>query len=397
MSKEIKILGITLRKGAVTANSLPPGKQRARQIIRPIPKREVSYQIEDMRLALLTAKFPDLPDRYRLFQIYEYILKDSHLKSQIRVAKAEVLSEPWQIYVNEKVDTKTSKALLKRWINAILEYILETEWYGFSLVELDKIVPETYSVGEVNLIPRDYVSIEWQRILIEGSISGSYLEYKDIMQELDLLEFGRRNDFGVLLECAYNVIWKYYSRSDWSRASEKFGMPILSIEADTNNDTELDAMEQKAATFGSDGYIVTQKGDKATFIERTGQKMHDIYLDNIRLCNEEISKCINGQTASSDPKAFVGAAQVQERTLEGFTLARLQNICDEMNEKVFPYLIAKGFSIPQDAKFDYPALIRERERKINGPLPPAPPAAPAPDPAPDPQPKPEPKPKPAKK
>ena len=395
--KELKILGITLRKGSVTANSLPPGKKRARQVIRPIPKREVSYQIEDMRLALLTAKFPDLPDRYRLFQIYEYILKDSHLKSQIRVAKAEILSEPWQIYINDKPDTKTSKYLLKRWMNTIIEFILESEWYGFSLVECDQLDPANFSIKNVTSIPRDYVSIEWQRILIDGSISGSYLEYGEIMQELDLLEFGRRNDLGILLECAYNVIWKFYARSDWSRGSEKFGMPILAIEADTNNDAELDAIEQRAATFGTDGYIVTQKGDVAKIIERAGQRMHDIWLDNIKLCNEEISKCINGQTSSSDPKAFVGAAEVQERTLESFTLSRLQNIVDEVNEKVIPYLIAKGFSIPEDAKFNYPALLRERERKLNGPVPPVVNNEKQPAPVEKPKPEPKPKPIPAKK
>ncbi|MGN6604550.1 MAG: phage portal protein family protein [Ginsengibacter sp.] len=366
--KEVKFLGITLRKGEVNLKSVPAGKKRARYILRPIPKREVSWQIEDIRTALQMAKNPDYPDRYKLFQIFEYVLKDSHLKSQIRVAKAELLSEPWQIYVNDKVDAKTSKALIKRWFNTIIEFILETEWNGFSLVECDKVDPANFAVGEVTLIPRDYVSIEKQQILIEGSIFGNVLPYGDIMTELDLLEFGRRKDYGVLVECAYNVIWKYYARSDWSRGSEKFGMPILAIEADTNNDDELDRIEQRASTFGTDGYIVTQKGDTAKIIERAGQRLHDIWLDNIKLCNEEVSKCINGQTGSSDPKAFVGAAQVQERTMEAFTYTRLQNIVDEVNEKVLPYLKAKGFAIPEGAKFDYPALIRERERRLNGPL-----------------------------
>lgn len=380
MSKEIKLFGLTLRKGSVEMKSAPSttdGKKRsARSVIKKQPKREVSFQIEDIKSALTLAKNVESPDRKKLLQIYDYIKKDGHTKSQLRVAVNEVLSEPWQIYQGKKVDETTSDLLLKLWVNIIIEYILEAEWYGFTVVELDSIDAANNEIGEVISLDREYVSIEKQWILIEGNINGSYLPYAEIMQEMNMLEFGKRDDYGLFLEVAYNVIWKFYSRSDWSRGSEKYGMPILSIEADTSNDSELDAIESKAANFGTDGYIVVQAGDKVNLIERTGQKIHDIWLDNIKLCNEEISKIINGQTGSSDPKAFVGAAQVQERTMNGFTMQRLQFVADNMNKTVLPYLISMGFKIPEGSKFDYPALVRERERKLNGPLPPADPAVP---------------------
>ena len=371
MGKEIKFLGVTWRKGSVELkqSSTPSsnGKKRsAKDVIRRIPKREVSFQIADIKVALQMAKNVDTPDRSKLLQICEYIMKDSHLKSQLRLAKIKVLSEPWQLYKDDTPNEAATKDFSKRWFNTVLEYILESEFYGFTLIEMDKIDPANFAIGEVLNFPREYVSIEKQWILIEGTINGSYLDYSQIMQDIDLLEFGRRDDFGILLECAYNVIYKFYSRADWSRASEKFGMPILVIEADTNNDTEIDNLENRAANFGSDGYIVVQNGDKASIVERTGQRMHDIYLDCIKLCNEEVSKVVNGQTGSSDPKAFVGAAEVQERTMDDFTLARLQNIVDEVNEKFLPYLRLKGFSLDENLRLDYPALIAERKKKIEG-------------------------------
>ena len=405
MANILQFFGISSRKAPVNLAAKPvatatgkAGKRSVKAIIKKLPKREVSYQIEDIKSALTMAANVDTPDRYKLFQIFNYIMKDGHLKSQIRVAKYKVLSEPWQIYQGKVVDVATSDLLLKRWVNTIIEYILEAELYGFTCIEMDMIDPANWAIGEVAIVPRDYISIEKQWILVEGSVNGSVLPYADIMNELEMLEFGRRDDYGTLLECAYNIIWKFYSRSDWSRGSEKFGMPILIVEADTNNDAELDAIETKAANFGTDGYMVVQAGDKATLMERKGDKMHDIWKDNILLCNEEVSKIINGQTGSSDPKAFVGAANVQERTMEDFTMARLQNVVDEFNEKVIPYLIAKGFAIKEGSRLDYPSLIRDRERKLTGPIPIIDPAAPAPDPAkptPDPK-KPVPVPKPVK-
>lgn len=368
MSKEIKLFGITLRKGSVALKAAPTDNARARagSVIKKQTKREVSFQIADIKAALTLCKNAEMPDRSKLLQIYAYILKDAHLKSQLKTAKFKVLAEPFILYNGDTPDDATSLLFRKKWMSKIITYILEAEMYGFSVLELDGLDPATFNIASVEMIDREYISIEKQWVLIEGNINGSYLPYADIMNDIDLLEFGEKDDFGCLLECSYNVIWKYYSRSDWSRGSEKFGMPILSIEADTNNDHELDAIEAKASSFGTDGYIVTQKGDVAKFIERTGARMHDIWLDNMKYCDEQISKNINGQTASSDVKAFAGAAQVQERTMDDFTFARLQNICDEVNEKLIPYLRLKGFNIPEGVTYDYPTLKRERERKING-------------------------------
>lgn len=356
------------RSKQVVLKAEPAGSKRsARTIIRKQPKREVSFQIADIKTGLQMAKNVDDPDRAKLLQIFEYIMRDGHLKSQYRTARIKVLSEPWLLFQGNKPVQDLSENMRRRWMSTIIESILDAEFYGYTLLETDEIDPANFIINYAEALDREYVSIEKQHLLIEGTINGPFLPYAEMMDELCLLEFGKRTDYGILLECAYNVIWKYYSRSDWSRGSEKYGMPILSIETDTTNDAELDRIESKAANFGTDGYIVTQAGDKATMIERTGQRMHDIWYDNIKLCNEEISKAINGQTASSDPKAFVGAAEVQERTMDDFTFSRMENISYEMNDKVLPFLRRKGFAIGEDVRFDYPSLIRERERRLNGP------------------------------
>lgn len=362
---------VQLAKGNTTS-SVPPTatatatKKRVTGTIRKQSKREVSYQIADIKTAIQMAQDAEKPNRSRLHDIYRYILRDGHTKSQIRTAKYKVLSEPWLLYdEGDTPDEETSELFRKRWMSAIIEYIVETELHGYSAVELDGLDAATASIKEVKLIDREFISIEKQLILIEGNIDGPTLPYADIMYDIDLLEFGTRNDLGTLLECSYNVLWKYYSRSDWSRASEKFGMPILSIQAGTNNRDELDDLENRAANFGMDGYIVAQEGDTVEIIERTGQQMHLIYKDNIALCNEEISKIINGGTATTDQKSFVGSAEVQERTLEDFTISRLQMVVDEINEKLIPYLAHKGFPI-EGKRFDYPYLIEIRNKKLNG-------------------------------
>ncbi|WP_346237755.1 phage portal protein family protein [Niabella insulamsoli] len=341
-------------------------KKRASEVIKKQYRREVSFQIADIRLARQLAQNPDQPSRRKLIEIFKYILEDLRLKGQIRDAVMKVTGEPWMIYdKNENPVDDLSDKMRKRWLAQTIKHIALCEFWGFQVLEYDFIDPKECNMGVVKLIPCEHISIERAWVLIDGEVNGSYIDYNGISNDLDLVEFyDTREDLGLLANIAYNTIWKYYSRSDWSRASEKFGMPLTSIEADTNNDDELDRLERQAANLGTDGYVVTQKGDTVNIVERKGQRMHDIYWDNVKLCNEENEIGINGQVGTSSEKSFVGAAEVQERKFEDITLARLNFVANEINDKLFPYLRAKGFPIPEGYKFDYPVLIAERKNKL---------------------------------
>lgn len=356
---------VRLNKKQSSTTNAAGDKKRATKAIRKTARREVSYQLSELKSAISLAKNPETPDRNKLIQIFYYIMRDGHLKSQIKQAKLKVLSEPWLLYKDGTADVEMTKNMHQKWFNKIIEYILESEFWAYSVIEADEIDPKTFKIGKVKLIEREYVSIEKKWILLDGTINGSYLPYEEIKNDIDLIEFGNSDELGDLLECAYNILWKYYSRSDWSRANEKVGSPILSVVVDSNNEDDLDDAEKRAANFGSDGYFVGQKGDEINLIERKSDNFHLTFKDKIALCNEEVSKIINGQTGTSDMKAFVGAAEVHERVMEDFTIARLQLVVDEVKENLFPYLIAKGFPL-EGYEFNYPYLIRLKERKING-------------------------------
>lgn len=370
----MKILGfeISLAKKApskqkpVTVASHGSAKGRATGAIRKQAKREVSFQIVDIKRAIQSAQNPDMPDRKLLHEIYEYIIRDARLKSQLRTARIKVKSEPWLLYRNGQPDDAASELFRKIWMGKVIQAIVDCEFFGYSLIEFEIIDPKT-AEAKVIVIDRQYVSIENQWVLLEGTLNGPYLPYGENMWTLDLVEFGSKDDYGTLLECAYNAIWKFYARSDWSRASEKVGMPILNVTANTNDDKELDDLETRAANFGSDGYIVTQAGDTVAMIERKSDRLHDIFLDNIKLCNEENSHAINGQTATSETQAYVGSANTQERTMEDYTTDRMQTVADTINERLMPYLAAKGFPV-EGLMFDYPELVRIREKRITGPI-----------------------------
>ncbi len=95
---KFKLLGYTVNLSKKPAPSkqkaVEPGKGRPTGAIRKQAKREVSFQIEDIKRGIQMARNPDMPDRTRLHEIYDYILRDGRLKSQLRTARIKVLSEP---------------------------------------------------------------------------------------------------------------------------------------------------------------------------------------------------------------------------------------------------------------------------------------------------------------
>lgn len=340
-------IGLSSNKPVPSAPQ-PNVNKRASLSIKPKPKRVISYEINDIKTALTLASNPDTPNRTKLYEIYKYILQDSHLSSQIQVAVQKVLAEPFGIYDGDTLNKEATKLLQTPWFENLLVCILESEFYGFRMIEL----AIEKDVVELELIPNENVCPEFETIWFNDAWQKPSLQYSEIMDDLGLLFFGSTKELGILHKAAYNVIWKFYARSDWSRASEKFGMPILHIKANTNNDAEIDRLEQKATTFGTDAFIVTQDGDDAVIIERKGEKSHGIYLEHINYCDEQISKLVNGQTGSSDEKAFAGSAQVHERLMEDITFARMRRVRFSINTIVIPFLTKKGV-LKTSGEFEY--------------------------------------------
>lgn len=336
----------------------PNSKKRASYAIKSKPKRIVSYEINDIKTALTLALNPDQPNRTKLYEIYDYILEDSQLWFQIYlVALKKILVEPYALYSKGSIDEEATKMIKKKWNETLIKHIFESEFFGFRMVEG---IVNNDNV-EIELIPNQNVCPEYKIIWITDAWQKPNIPYDGLEDELNLLFFGDKKDLGSLRKAAYNVIWKYYSRSDWSRTSEKFGMPILSIEADTNNDAEIDRLEQRAATFGNDGYIVAQNGDKVNIIEKKSDNSHLIFYDNIKYCDEQSSKVSNGQTGTSDEKAFVGGAEVHERLLNEITYSRMTNITYEWNDQVLPFLIKRGYIPSTIDEFKFVNLDDKKE------------------------------------
>lgn len=330
----------------------------------------VEAEMKNLRDAVDIANNSIMPDRRPLYGVYEIVIKDSHLKSQLLTAHNAIQQSEFKIVNESGTELKDKLKLFeKSWFTDFVYFAVDSELYGHSLIEL-ALKDEKNEFSQCDLVPRFHVNPSTGEVIIDYS-ANIKIDYRNNLKALGLIEIGNKDNLGLLEIAAREVIWKTYSRTDWSQHSEKFGMPLLSIETETVDNKELDAIEDMATNFGSNGYVIMNKGDKASIVPQTSSSgnAHAIYHDNIKLCNEEISKLINGQTMTADNGSSLAQAEVHERILNSFTLSRLARIQRETNDKLIPFLIENGYPL-QGCKFQYKDL-EKRDSKQTQPSPPA--------------------------
>lgn len=316
------------------------------------PEDRVKMEMKVLVDALEMAVWPSRPDRRDLIAIYSKAEKDAHVISQFEICKSKLIGESFIVTKNGVEDENLTAMLKKPWFEEFEKICFEAEMWGYTLCEFGQVKNGDWS--EVTVFPRRHVEPFSRNILLRpGNIIG--IPYGDKPEALFLLEIGKPKDIGRLEVISREVIWKNFSRTDWSQASEKFGMPLLYVKTSTDDLKELDRMEAMCQNFSRNGYVIVNTDDDVQILETAKSDIFKIYEMNARFCDEQISKCTNGQTSSSDQKAYVGAAQVHEHILDDFHSARLRHVSNIVNYTLFPFLQYHGRELT-DCVFRFPAL-----------------------------------------
>ena len=337
-----------------------PEQKRKKRVSHKITRNyhyRIELDLDNLKAAVDNAKLPDMPQREMLYIIYDLISKDSHLASQIRTAKQTVQQSGF--YVADKSGKESeylTKLLQRGWFDTFIDLALDAEFWGHSLIEFGHLDMEG-QFTETRLIPRLNVIPESGMVVMQ-IYDDKGIEYRKAITRLALIEVGGKYDLGLLELAAKEVIQKNYARTDWSMASEKYGMPLLKIITETQDEKELDRIESSARNFGSSGYIILGQDDDAEIIADKASDRFKIYQENINLCNDEISKLINGQTMTSDDGSSYSQAQIHERILNDYTIARLRRVQFLINSKLIPFLTFWGYPL-EGAKIQYTDLLKK--------------------------------------
>ena len=323
----------------------------------PMAKAEMSL----WKRAVESATDPERPDRTDLYSLYQLAVSDAHLFSQINSRKIKTIGAPFSVGKENKPNKELTEMLKRPWFGDFISLALDSLFYGHSLIEFGQLVDGHFQ--DVRLIDRNLVIPE-KGLVVAKTGDDKGLPFRDAPFNDYLIEIGLPDNIGLLKDAVPEVIWKRNARSDWSVRSEKFGMPVVVIRTSSTDAKELDAKETMAANIGSNGYAILHIDDQVEFHESQHSDAYQVYLEQARFCDEQLSKLILGQTGVSDKKSFVGAAEVHERMMNEYIERDMRWLENVINYQLFPFLITKGYALG-DARFAFDQADAE-EKQLGG-------------------------------
>jgi SPP1 gp7 family putative phage head morphogenesis protein len=316
------------------------------------PPNRQSQDIQKWRNAIMQAEGYS-QQRKSLLDLYEDIRSDGYLRSVVqrridRITNCElVFRSP-----DGTVDEKLSRLAQKSYFEHLLRYVMETKFYGHSLIEpLWPAASDVDGEGKTILIPRKNVKPRWG-IVTKEEFDLTGVEYRKPPWKTQVIEVGDQEDLGLFMAVAQYVIYKRGNFGDWAEYAEIFGIPFRW--ATYNNEQSRLVLEEALEKAGPAGYVIAPEDAKMQFLNAnavgTGS---DVFRFLRQACNEEIALAVLGNTMTSIEARSSGYAQSETQAdyEDEMTTADRRFVLRVLNEKLVPYLGTLGYDVKGEWEF----------------------------------------------
>lgn len=276
------------------------GTKRKDGYINTILPRSITRARADIALwntAIKNASNVVNPKRVKLYNLYNEIMLDALLTSQIENRKQSALSASFTIKdvsgtINEEVTALVKSA---KWAADITAHILDTSYYGHSLIEL--LNDDTGL--KASLINRNNVKPELG-IFVSDETSDNGIDYRNAKEYGTwLLEIGSNDNYGLLNKAIPHILFKRFAQSCWSELCEIYGIPPRVMHTNTQDPAMLSRAENMMRDMGAAAWFIIDESEKFEFA-LPATTNGDVYKNLINLCNNEISLLITGAVIGQD-------------------------------------------------------------------------------------------------
>lgn len=271
------------------------GGQSSANIVQLSQVRKFNVDIEDFITSVQSAENIEHSRRARLYDLYEDVMQDPHLESVIGKRKARLHSAPIRFQKKDgQYDEAMDDIIKAPWFTSFLDDCLDAKFYGFSLFQFDRGA-DGYVTYE--LINRKHVN-PIDRLIMKQQYDTAGLPFDNFF---NLLLVGKPRDLGVLSKVTPYVIYKRNAMGDWSQFAELFGMPVREYTYDASDDEARQRLLNDAQEQGAASVYIHPNDATMKLVEAAGKTASvDVYDKFINRLNAEISKCVLGNTLSTE-------------------------------------------------------------------------------------------------
>ena len=305
------------------------------------------------------------PFRVKIQQMFIDTVQDGHVKACKERRTDLTLLRDWQIVDKNGVENELVKEILnKEWFMRFIKHSLDAIFYGYTLIELGDIknneFPELKVVKRWNVSPDRFVisNVTYNPIgtnFTEDKYTNWY-PYISTENEIGTSPCG----YGLLYEVGVYQIFLRHITGQNANFLEMFGQPIRIGRTNKIEESEKSQFEEALSQMGSNGWILLDAiDDTIELIEsKSIGNSYQAFSNFEKRLQQNISKIILGHAdaldsvpgklgSSQGDTSPVNQALEDKKTKDGIYITNI------INNVLFPRLIALGFKIPKDVKFEY--------------------------------------------
>jgi phage gp29-like protein len=343
--------------------------------------QRIKLDILAWREAIKEAENPYYPKRVKMQGMYLDTILDGHVSAAMDRRKNMTLLKEFMIK-NEagEEDEALTRMFRKSWFFQLLNFILDANFYGYSLISLGDIVNDEFP--EVKILRRNHISPDrFMFVPYPYSLSGwDFMDPNDKDKNGNSLydwtiyvptvsDSGVSNcGFGLLYKVArYEILLR--NNLTWNADFiEIFGHPTRHAKTNKLEGDEYDRLEEALSTAGAKHWMITDPQDEIEFIEASkgGGKGMDVYDNFESRLEKKISKIILGHADAMDSTAGKLGSQGKDDDSVGKALKEVEvtdNTFAEnvINSELLPKMRKLGFKIPEMYSFGF-KNDREKEK-----------------------------------
>ena len=304
-----------------------------------VEKQQYLYKVDVRNWRMSHQNAIDIyrPRYERLIDVYEDAILDATLSAKLQTRTANITNTPFQVLnANNEINPELTGILKQSWFEQVQEYIIESKYFGHSLLEF--VFDKQGQIYKVEIFPRKNVIPQWNAVIPD--LYGEqyiYIDQEPYVNNYILVKL-KPKDLGLLLPIARYTIFKKNATNNWSQFQELFGMPYRFADYQGNDKKVIDNLMDMLEHMGSAGYGAFPKGTELKFLESSKSDPFKVFQEAINTANSEISNRVLGFVQTDNSEGSYAREKVNYDVSNDITTTDLRFVESIVNDKVLPLL-----------------------------------------------------------
>lgn len=338
------------------------GQLVVQQITMVAPDRQ-RKDVGTLKQALERAESVQLPNRYKLYDLYRDVLSlDGHLSGLLEKRTKAVVNK--RLVFLDRTGTKVDamdNLIGSTEFEQLIESIMETLYWGTTAVEF--VVGDKF---QFEVIDRRHIRPEKRQIALSQYDSNGI----DIDTLPQVWLMGKKNDLGRLLQCSMYALYKRSGFGDFAQYVEIFGQPVRVVKYDTYDKKTQEELRKALDESGSSlVMMIPKQADFSMLDGKTSNGNGELQERLIKACNQEMSVAIlgNSETTVSSSSSGYAQAEVHSEQQSELTKADLRFVINLLNSEFFLHILA-GYGYPVEGgyfQFEQEQNLTELQARLN--------------------------------